>query len=749
MILVLKGVVDDAQIRTREQGAPDQPTLSVTTGSGTTDLISDADTELRQSNPTTNYGTATTMGIIVAADEMRGIVQWDLSAYQPDVTVTAAKMRFNVNTANANLLVSVYEALQSWTEGVGTNGSDADWLRHDTGQTWANPGGDFSSTVLGSFTPSATGWVEIENASIIALVQGWLDGSIDNNGVFLTGSGTASQEVQFASSSTVDNPLSPQLTFTFNTNSRETHMTVSPSLVSDGGTIQVSMELSATQTITDVTPSLNVVGTNGVTATCGSPTPTPPIDVVANTPTTFSWVCTAHANGAIGDVLFEGSGTGALGAVFATAASNSVLVAPPLTFQVAVDNPATVDPVVNSAWIKSASIIPPTESDPVETAIGASIGDYVWADLDGDGVQDAGEPPLSGVEVCAYDWRHPDRLRHHRRQRRIPHLRPGHTTTTPSNSPWPPCPTDYLPTTPTSLTVTSTAPARLSPSTTRTPTSALHRPARPASATPSGSTPTKMAWSIPPKPCCPASPSNSTTAPARSLLVTTTTDANGIYTFTGLYAGDYVVQVDETSPVDSPYDGMTTLAAAMEIVDGGSNPAGRQRAHRHQRRDDADFPYNWTGSIGDYVWYDTNYNGVQDESPVTPIAGATVLLYHDANNNGIIDGLEWDVIGVAITDANGAYTFDNLPPGNYLVDVYEDSITNDGVRDIVPTTPNVLDVTLAPGEDYVTADFGYYQGALVEGHVFWDERSQRPAGCWAKRTGTAGEHPGHGHLRGR
>lgn len=97
----------------------------MTTGSGTTDLISDADTELRQSNPTTNYGTANFMGIIVAADEMRGIVQWDLSAYQPDVTVTAAKLRFNVNTANANLLVSVYEALQSWTEGVGTNGSDA------------------------------------------------------------------------------------------------------------------------------------------------------------------------------------------------------------------------------------------------------------------------------------------------------------------------------------------------------------------------------------------------------------------------------------------------------------------------------------------------------------------------------------------------------------------------------------------------------------------------------------------------
>ncbi len=55
--------------------------------------------------------------------------------------------------------------------------------------------------------------------------------------------------------------------------------------------------------------------------------------------------------------------------------------------------------------------------------------------------------------------------------------------------------------------------------------------------------------------------------------------------------------------------------------------------------------------------------------------------------------------------------FDNLPPGNYLVDVYEDSITSDGVRDIVPTTPDVRDVDLTPGQDVLTADFGYYVGA--------------------------------------
>ena len=74
------------------------------------------------------------------------------------------------------------------------------------------------------------------------------------------------------------------------------------------------------------------------------------------------------------------------------------------------------------------------------------------------------------------------------------------------------------------------------------------------------------------------------------------------------------------------------------------------------------------------------------------------------------------------TIAGGQYLFANLPPGNYLVDVYEDSITSDGVRDIVPTTPDVRDVDLTPAQMNVdTADFGYYIGALVEGNVFWDE----------------------------
>ena len=196
------------------------------------------------------------------------------------------------------------------------------------------------------------------------------------------------------------------------------------------------------------------------------------------------------------------------------------------------------------------------------------------------------------------------------------------------------------------------------------------------------------------------------------LLQTVTTDANGNYLFTGVAgsasaAGNYLVDVVETDP-DFP--------AGLELVSGGSPittppPNGLHDVTINAEATPyltADFGYNWAGSIGDFVWWDYNTNQAYD--PGAPanevgIANAIVLLYVDANNNGVLDPANGDYQygGPAFTGACpgpncGNYLFDNLPPGNYLVDVYEDSITTDGVRDIVPTTDNVVVVNLAAGE---------------------------------------------------
>ena len=186
--------------------------------------------------------------------------------------------------------------------------------------------------------------------------------------------------------------------------------------------------------------------------------------------------------------------------------------------------------------------------------------------------------------------------------------------------------------------------------------------------------------------------------PQDSLVASTTTDGNGYYQFTGLNPANYLVYVDEAaSPVTSPYDGATTIAAAMSLVS-GNNPHQVALA-AGQVYNDADFGYNWGGSIGDTVWWDNVIiNGVQDAGEA-PIPNAIVLLYFDFNGNGILDAINGDYqIGIDMTDANGKYLFENLPPGKYLVDVYEDSITTNGIRDIVPTTLDVVAKDLGPKE---------------------------------------------------
>ena len=83
----------------------------------------------------------------------------------------------------------------------------------------------------------------------------------------------------------------------------------------------------------------------------------------------------------------------------------------------------------------------------------------------------------------------------------------------------------------------------------------------------------------------------------------------------------------------------------------------------------ADFGYQpdvHTGTIGDLVWFDANADGTRMAAK-PGIAGVTVALTLDANNNGVVDAGE--IIATDTTDANGQYLFTGLPAGKYLVAV--------------------------------------------------------------------------------
>ncbi len=507
---------------------------------------------------------------------------------------------------------------------------------------------------------------------------------------------------------------------------RQTAMDATPTLVSSGAPISVTMALlSNSGDVNNVAPTnpLTVTASNA-SAVCTGPTPASQ-NVISGTLAYFRWNCTLSTTAnATGMITFTASASGS-GTQFAAANTESVIVVPPLTFRVTVNTPPGVNVVNNSATlIDGSGALTPKPSNTVQTAVTGNIGDYVWADVDGDGVQDPGETGLAGVEVCATPTgggaavcATTDALGYYR----IVGLTAGASYNVSLNPAT--VPAGYNATTPVLLTRTATVAG----------VNDADFGLRPPGQARIGDT----IWIDADEdgvldadeeglPDITVRLYDST---GTTLLATTTTDASGVYSFTALYSGAYRVLVDTSSVVASPYGVTSTLAAAMDLVSvaGATSPLDNPLTvvvpSDTAVVPTADFGFNWGGSIGDTVWRDDNANGVFD-SGEAPIAGAVVLLYFDANGNGVLDPLGGDYqVGIAFTNGSGLYSFDNLPAGKYLVDVYEDSMTTPGgaYRELIPTTADVLAVNLAPGEDYVDADFGYYEGARLEGVVFWDD----------------------------
>ena len=137
------------------------------------------------------------------------------------------------------------------------------------------------------------------------------------------------------------------------------------------------------------------------------------------------------------------------------------------------------------------------------------------------------------------------------------------------------------------------------------------------------------------------------------------TNSRGAYNFVNLEPGTYSVgfgnipvsgsfspsNAGTDDAVDSDPNSTTGRTAPVTLVAGEYNPTL-----------DAGIHLPTGAGLGDYVWLDLNSNGVQD--PNEPgVPGVTVTLY-DVN---------MVALRTTITDQNGAYTFSNLVPGDFKV----------------------------------------------------------------------------------
>ncbi|MCP2728673.1 SdrD B-like domain-containing protein, partial [Limnofasciculus baicalensis] len=125
------------------------------------------------------------------------------------------------------------------------------------------------------------------------------------------------------------------------------------------------------------------------------------------------------------------------------------------------------------------------------------------------------------------------------------------------------------------------------------------------------------------------------------------------------------------------------------------------------------------GKIGDFVWKDLDGDGVQDGGAETGISGVTLNLYKDANGNSIIDGGD-TIVATQTTNASGGYLFTGLLGGNYIVDVVNATVPADSV---LTTANDPKPLTLAAGQSFLTADFGYQPLGNITGNVKADNNN--------------------------
>ena len=197
-----------------------------------------------------------------------------------------------------------------------------------------------------------------------------------------------------------------------------------------------------------------------------------------------------------------------------------------------------------------------------------------------------------------------------------------------------------------------------------------------------------------------------------AVVATTTTDADGNYSFTGLNDGTYTVQVDKTGP----------LASTEQTEDPSGNGDSRSQAITFTRSDpdvtNVNFGYAEDYTVSGTVYYDKDRSETLNNGE-PGFGGVTVNLLDEAGAT----------VATTTTKADGTYSFAKLPAGKYTVKVepsdllkkLEQTEDPDGTKD---HTSGVVQVN-HDNPSVQNVNFGYATNYTIKGTIYRDaDRSE-------------------------
>ncbi|WP_049385894.1 SdrD B-like domain-containing protein, partial [Staphylococcus capitis] len=185
---------------------------------------------------------------------------------------------------------------------------------------------------------------------------------------------------------------------------------------------------------------------------------------------------------------------------------------------------------------------------------------------------------------------------------------------------------------------------------------------------------------------------------------TTTTNSEGKYEFNDLQNGDYVInfKTPEGYTATKSYEGNNS-----EVDSNGLSTVGTIKDADNWTLDSGFYKTPSKYSLGDYVWYDSNKDGYQDDDE-KGIKGVKVTLKDSEGNT----------LKTTETDENGKYLFDNLDSGDYTVhfdkpEGLTQTSINNGNDDAKDADGEDVHVTITDHDDF-SIDNGYFEDSESE-----------------------------------
>ena len=197
----------------------------------------------------------------------------------------------------------------------------------------------------------------------------------------------------------------------------------------------------------------------------------------------------------------------------------------------------------------------------------------------------------------------------------------------------------------------------------------------------------------------------------------TTTNANGVYSFTNINSGDYYILF----VLPNGYTFTSKDSGTNNGIDSDADQTSGKTDCTNLAPGENDLTWDAglqvivipKSSIGDKVWNDTNENGIQDNGELG-IENVTVKLYNCDNQ----------FVAETTTNSDGNYLFSDLTAGDYYVKFIlpsgytftsKDSGTNDALdSDADQTTGKTECTTLDPNENDLTFDAGLVEIPSVD-----------------------------------